>query len=173
VTKLRYALAASLIVLVASPAAAKPAREFMNDAVQGDRSEATLGRLIHSRGHSPAVRAYGSILARDHSRAHMQALSLARRMRLSITDTMMPEARRELTKLQRMKGRAFDREVRRYMIDDHTKDIAEFRSQARHGDRQTAELARQTLPVLEKHLRMAEALPRLKPVRGATTLSSA
>lgn len=159
-TKLRYVLAASLIVLAGGPAAAKPARVFMNDAVQGDRSESTLGRLIQSRGHSPAVRAYGSTLASDHSKAHVQALSLARRMGLPVFDTMMPEARKELAKLQRMNGRAFDREVRRYMIEDHIKDIAEFKSQARRGDRQTAALARQSLPVLKKHLRLAEALPR-------------
>ena len=73
---------------------------------------------------------------------------------------MMPEARAELAKLQHLSGKAFDREVRRYMIEDHTKDIAEFRSQERDGDHQTAALARQTLPVLRKHLAMAEALPR-------------
>lgn len=157
---LRYALAASLITLVAAPAVAKPAGEFMKDAVQGDRSESTLGRLIETRGHSSAVRAYGATLDRDHTMAHRQAVSLARRMHLQVSDTMMPEARRELSKLRHMNGRAFDREVRRYMIHDHTKDIAEFRSQVRHGDRQTAALARQILPVLRKHLRMAEALPR-------------
>jgi len=157
---LRYALAASLIVLVVTPAAAKPGRKFMKDAVQGDRSESTLGRLIESRGHSSAVRAYGATLSSDHIRAHGQAVALAEYMHLPVSDTMMPEARAELAKLRRMNGKAFDREVRRYMIEDHTKDIAEFRSQVRHGDRQTAALARQTLPVLRKHLRMAEALPR-------------
>lgn len=154
------ALALAAVVLVPAPAAAKPASEFLNDAVQGDRSESTLGTLIHSRGHSPQLRAYGATLHKDHATAHGQAVSLARRMHVRVSDTMMPEARTELTKLRRMNGKAFDREVRRYMIEDHTKDIAEFRSQERHGDRQTARLARQTLPVLRKHLAMAEALPR-------------
>jgi len=158
--KFQTLVAASLIALAASPAAAKPAKEFLDDAVQGDRSESTLGRLIQSRGHSPAVRSYGATLARDHTKAHGQAVALARHMRVGVSDTMMPEARDELTKLRHMNGRAFDREVRRYMVEDHTKDIAEFRSQARHGDRQTAALARQTLPVLKKHLAMAEALPK-------------
>jgi putative membrane protein len=147
------------MAVAAAPAAAKPASEFMNDAVQGDRSESTLGRLIQSRGQSRQVRAYGATLLKDHTAAHAQAVSLARRMHVRVNDTMMPEARTELAKLRHMNGRAFDREVRRYMIEDHTKDIAEFRSQARHGDRQTAALARQTLPVLRKHLAMAEVLP--------------
>jgi len=73
---------------------------------------------------------------------------------------MMPEARSEYAKLQRLHGRAFDREVRRYMINDHQKDISKFNDQARHGDRQTARLAQATLPTLRKHLRIAEGLPR-------------
>jgi len=103
-SKLRHPIALSLIILAATPTAAKPATQFMNDAVQGDRSESTLGRLIRSRGHSAAVRAYGATLANDHSRAHAQALALARRMHLSMTDKMMPEARTELTRLQRRRA---------------------------------------------------------------------
>jgi putative membrane protein len=71
---------------------------------------------------------------------------------------MMPEARAEQSKLMHLRGRAFDREVRRYMINDHQKDIAKFEAQARSGDRQTASLARMQLPVLRKHLRIAESL---------------
>jgi putative membrane protein len=46
------------------------------------------------------------------------------------------------------------------MVEDHRKDVAEFKHQADHGNRQTAALAKKTLPVLQKHLKMAEALPQ-------------
>jgi predicted outer membrane protein len=71
---------------------------------------------------------------------------------------MMPEARSEMRKLERLRGGAFDREVRRYMINDHHKDIATFQTQVRSGDRRTAALARAQLPTLEKHLRLAESI---------------
>ena len=71
---------------------------------------------------------------------------------------MMPEARAEYAKLQRLHGRYFDREVRRYMTDDHHKDISDFRDQTRSGDRRTAAIARRQLPTLHTHLRMAESL---------------
>jgi putative membrane protein len=71
---------------------------------------------------------------------------------------MMPEARAEQRKLEHLRGRAFDREVRRYMIHDHREDIAKFEAQARNGDRRTARLAREQLPTLRKHLRIAESL---------------
>lgn len=153
-------LALTAIVMAAAPVSAKPSAKFLKDAVQGDRSEMTLGGMIRMRGASPRVRTYAATLEKDHTLAHRQAISLARRMHVRVSDTMMPEARAELPKLKRLKGKAFDREARRYMIEDHHNDIAEFNEQAARGDRQTAALARQTLPVLEKHLSMAAALPR-------------
>lgn len=80
-------------------------------------------------------------------------------MNVSVPTSMMPEARSEYSKLQHLRGHAFDREVKRYMINDHRKDIGDFAEQARHGDRRTAALARAQLPTLRKHLRMAESLP--------------
>jgi putative membrane protein len=57
-----------------------------------------------------------------------------------------------------MSGRAFDREVRQYMINDHRKDIAAFRAQARSGDRATASYAAATVPVMQHHLAMAQSI---------------
>ena len=146
------------VFLTSSAASAAPASKFLHDAIQGDNSESRLGQLIASRGQGAAVRSYGRTLARDHSAARVQAAAVARRMHVSIPSSMMPEARSEYGKLQRLRGHAFDREVKRYMTDDHQKDISEFEGQAKSGDRQTAALARMQLPVLRKHLRLAERL---------------
>jgi putative membrane protein len=145
-------------LLVSSAAGAAPASKFLHDAIQGDNSETRLGALIASHGSSAAVRSFGRTLVSDHSTAKVQAAAVARRMRVTVPSSMMPEARAEYAKLERMRGRAFDREVRRYMIHDHQEDIAKFEAQARNGDRQTAALARAQLPVLRKHLRIAESL---------------
>lgn len=145
-------------LLASSAAGAAPASKFLHDAIKGDNSETHLGQLIASRGASAAVRSYGRTLARDHSSARAQAAAVARRMHISVPAAMMPEARLEHAKLERLRGRAFDREVRRYMIDDHRKDISDFQDQARHGEPRTAALARAQLPVLRKHLRLAQSL---------------
>lgn len=157
---LRTTLFVSAAVLAASPALAAPPAHFLKDAIQGDYSEATLGRVIQQRAASRQVRNFGAMLTRDHSRALVQAQRVAVRERLHIRATMAPEARDELYRLRRLSGVRFDREVRRYMIDDHRKDIAEFREQARTGDRATASLAAATLPTLRQHLAMAEAIRR-------------
>jgi putative membrane protein len=144
--------------LTSTAALAAPPAKFLQDAIKGDNSEITLGRLIAARGHSAQVRSFGNTLYRDHSTARGQAVAVARQMGVRPPTAMMAEARAERRKLERLHGRAFDMEVRRYMINDHEKDIAKFRAQARSGDRRTSDLARAQLPTLRKHLRIAESI---------------
>ncbi len=154
---IRNALFVAALV-VSTSAAAAPARHFLDDAIRGDNSEATLGRVIAARGYSAQVRSFGRTLTRDHENARAQAASVARSIGMRPPRSMMPVARSEYRRLQHLHGLAFDREVRRYMINDHRKDIATFREQARSSEGPTARLARAQLPTLRKHLRLAESI---------------
>ena len=71
---------------------------------------------------------------------------------------MAPEARAEQKKLKSLRGRAFDHEFTSYMVDDHKKDIADFKKQAGSGDTATRTLAAEALPALKRHLHNAQAL---------------
>lgn len=147
-------------MLASSIAVAAPPAKFLHEAIQGDNSETRLGQLIAGRGASAPVRNFGHALTSDHKQARAQAARVARQMHVPVPRSLMPEARAEYAKLQRLHGQAFDREVRRYMIKDHRKDISDFKEQARGRDRRTAALAQAQLPTLRKHLHMAESLPR-------------
>jgi len=145
-------------ILVPASAFAAPAPVFLRAAIQGNYSEVTLGRMIQHQGSTQDVRSFGSMLVGDHGKGLEQAQAIADRMHLRIAATLTPEARMEQRRLQRLSGRSFDREVRRYMIDDHQKDIALFRAQVRSGDRATAAYAAATIPVMQHHLSMARSL---------------
>ncbi|HEV2595943.1 MAG TPA: DUF4142 domain-containing protein [Sphingomicrobium sp.] len=147
-------------MLASSLAVAAPPAKFLHAAIQGDNSETRLGQLIATQGASSSVRNFGSTLVSDHTQARAQAVEVARKMHVPAPSSMMPEARAEYAKLKRLHGPAFDREVRRYMVNDHRKDIADFEQQARGRERSTAALAQAQLPTLRKHLRLAESLPR-------------
>lgn len=71
---------------------------------------------------------------------------------------MTPEAQQEMTKLQKLSGSEFDKEFARLMVKDHEKDIAEFKKEAASGKGSVQNFASQSLPTLEEHLRIAEAL---------------
>ena len=154
---LRKIIIASTVALSGSAFAAPPA-QFVREAIQGNYSEVTLGRLIQNRSSNPQVRKFGAILVRDHSHGLAEAQAIAARLRLRIAATLTPQARRELVLLRHLNGRAFDREVRRYMVDDHQKDIAEFRAQVRSGDPATSGYAAATVPVMQRHLAMARSI---------------
>ena len=67
-----------------------------------------------------------------------------------------------MTKLKGLSGRDFDKEFARVMVEDHQKDIAEFKKEADGGHGAVQQLAAQTLPTLEKHLQMAKSLSSAK-----------
>lgn len=156
-----FMLGVAAICLVAASATAQPMadRKFLKDALQGDNSEMRLGDLAAQRAASPAVRDYGRTLHDDHARGREDVLRVAQRMGVADTQAMAPEARQEARKLDRLHGRAFDREFVRYMVHDHRKDIADFRKAARRGG-PVGELAQHTLPDLQRHLQMAQQLDR-------------
>ena len=133
-------------------------REFLMQAQQGANSEIMLGRLAAERARNPGVREFGQTLVSDHRQGREEVRSLGYRFGLQPTREMTQEALAERDRLMAMRGRGFDREFIRYMIDDHRKDIAEFRDEAREGHGAVSELARRQLPTLRKHLDMAMAL---------------
>jgi putative membrane protein len=144
--------------LTSTAALAAPAPVFLTDAIRGNFSEVTLGRIIQNRAASDQVRQFGAMLVSDHGNGLAQAQRIAAGLHLRIPAMLTPEARSERLVLQRLRGRAFDHEVRRYMINDHLNDIAKFRAQARSGDRATAGYAAATVPVMQRHLATARSI---------------
>lgn len=143
--------------LAAGAALAQPAEDFLQKAIQGDTSEIMLGRLAIQHGATPAVRNFGQMLVHDHTQAQAEAQALAQRLSISAPTSPTNAAEAERLKLAGLSGRAFDREFVRWMIADHQHDIAEFQREAAQGG-QVGELAQQSLPILQKHLKTAESL---------------
>jgi len=145
--------------LLGASAAHARTDEFLTNAIKGDNSETRLGRLAAERGASSGVRSFGRMLEGDHSAGRKETVPIARRHHVTPPTAMADEARKEYRKLQGLRGRDFDREFARYMVDDHKKDISEFEKEVRSGDpADVRALARKTLPVLRKHLKTAQSL---------------
>ena len=155
-------LASALAVTVgwSTAALADNPREFLEKALQGDNSEIMLGRLAAEQGRDPAVRDFGNTLVNDHRQARDEVRQLGARFGIGATRDVAPEAQEERDKLMGLRGRDFDREFVRYMVDDHRKDIGDFREEAQEGHGPVSALAERQLPTLRQHLRMAIALDR-------------
>ncbi len=149
---------AAIACLIASPAFAKSDKAFLTDAMKGDNSEVALGKLAAQKGESEGVKAFGNTLATDHAKAKDEVAAVATSMKVMVTDHVTPEASKELKKLDKLSGAAFDKEFAAYMVKDHKKDIAEFKEKAAEGNHEVSMLAEKTLPTLEHHLEMAQSL---------------
>jgi putative membrane protein len=153
-------LAAVCISALATTAFAASDKAFLKKALEGDNAEVALGQMAEHNGASQATKAFGHMLAVDHADHKAKVLPIAAAHGVSDTQAMGAGGRIEEVKLKLLEGPSFDREFARYMVHDHQNDIAAFRQEAQAGDPATAALAKQTLPILNKHLDTAQKLVR-------------
>jgi putative membrane protein len=149
---------AAIVVFASGLAFAAEDKGFVKEAIQGDNSEIELGQLAADKGGSQGVKEFGQTLVTDHRKGKIEALAVANKLGVTGTDEVMPEAAAEKKRLEGLSGAAFDKEFASYMVKDHKEDIEKFQKQADSGSSDTGDLARKTLPTLQKHLRMAEKL---------------
>ncbi|HEY9723374.1 MAG TPA: DUF4142 domain-containing protein [Oscillatoriaceae cyanobacterium] len=133
-------------------------RQFVIDAALGDMAEVKLGRLADKHSHTPAVRAFAERMIHDHGQNLDKVKTLAKTLGVTLPKETSSELNGVAEQLEKLKGKAFDRAYLDSMIADHTKDVDDFRKETKeaHAPKVKA-FARETLPVLEEHLRMAKS----------------
>lgn len=135
-------------------------RDFLMDAAMGGMLEVELGRLATQQGASDAVKQFGQRMVDDHSKANEELMSLAQSKGITLPTAIDEKHKKDMTKLSSLSGAEFDREYSKMMLSDHRKDVSEFEKQSTHGtDADLKAFASKTLPTLQEHLKMAEALP--------------
>jgi putative membrane protein len=158
-------LAAMLSAPLASAAGSAPTHSdaFMKEAIQGNLAEIKVGQLAERKGATEGVRQFGAVLVQDHSKANEQAMSAASSM--GVTPPAEPNSKqtRTYTHLASLSGSRFDKAFVKAEVKDHKKDISKYRKQAKAPNSPASTYASASLPVLRKHLRMAEALERHSP----------
>ena len=160
--KIQYGLLVlSVLALVAMPAVAQanvsPAdQSFMQKAAQGGMAEVQLGKLAEQNAQSPEVKAFGARMVRDHSKANDELKQVAAQQGVTLPSS--PDAKDQATeqRLSQLHGAAFDKAYMHDMVQDHRKDVADFKKATSAKDMQLREWVDKTLPVLESHLREAE-----------------
>lgn len=158
-------LAACVACVVAAPAFAKgdehpTGKAFVSAMIQGDNSEVLLGKIAAERGNA-RTKAFGVMLVRDHAKARVAAVKLAKQIGADVPTDIAPEAQTELTRLGGLQKAAFDREFARYMVEDHEHDIAKANAElATRDDARIKAMARTVLPTLRHHLMVARKLQK-------------
>jgi putative membrane protein len=132
---------------------------FINMAATSGVDEVTFGQLAHTRASNPAVRRFAEQMVADHNVANQELVGLAQAKQMT-PPTSMDRAHDQLyQQLQTMHGRAFDRAYMDGQVKDHQMAVETFRTEAQNGtDPQVRSFAQQNLPLMQRHLDMAQKL---------------
>jgi len=152
----------TLNLAAAAPVADKNAEKFLQHVIEGNLAEIQLGKLAQEKSMDDGIRAFGDMLATDHSAGNEKAMQVA--TSLGVNTPTEPNKTQKATydKLSKLSGSAFDRQFAKMMVDDHKKDIREFEKESKSSNAQVAQFAKDTLPTLREHLEAAQSLAKVK-----------
>jgi putative membrane protein len=155
-------IGALLLSLAAIPAMAAMSSEdktFAHKAAAGGQAEVAFGQLAKQNASAPAVKQFGEQMVTDHTQANQELMQIAKSQSLDLPKGLDAKHQAKERTLSTTKGTAFDKAYMQDMVQDHKEDVADFRKEAQHGqDPQLKAFAAKYLPVLEKHLQMAQSI---------------
>src|SRR5689334_4190084 len=168
--KNRYLIMSVVLILAgfSTQALAKSDTAFLNEAIQINLAEISVGDLAQKNGGSDDVKSFGKMLVDDHTASNMKATSLAQSN--GVTPPTEPKAadKQKHDELAKLSGADFDREFAKAMVKGHEEAISKFEA-ASKGDDDIAKFAQETLPTLQKHLKTAQSLESSKSTQNEAT----
>jgi putative membrane protein len=171
----KYAVVAAGVLLSlagTSLAAAADASggKFMKEAIQGNLAEVKVGQLAQEKGATQGVKDFGAALVKDHGSANESAAQVAQQMKVTPPGKPNMKQTQVYDKLSKLSGDKFDQQFIKAMVKDHEEDIAKYERES-HESGPAADYAKQILPALKSHLKMAEDLAGSEHVALATQSS--
>jgi len=142
-----------------SPVNGNSDQSFVQDAIQGNRAEITLGKLVVSKTKNPSVKQFAEMMVKDHTQALSQLQQLAQQKNIQVPEGLPPDAQQLQSKLESATGKQFDKDYIAGMVQDHQKDVNDFQEASQSAkDPDVKQLATQLTPTLERHLQKAQQI---------------
>jgi len=133
--------------------------QFVHKASASDLAEITLGQIGMKQGQSAEVKQFAQQMVTDHTMSSKELLAIAGKKGLAPATQMDEKHKALVGKLLALKGAEFDRAYMEHMVIDHKEAVALFQGEANNGkDADLKAFAAKTLPVIQKHLKMAQEL---------------
>ncbi len=139
----------------------KASQKFITNAIEGDIAEINIGQLAQEKGQSDAVKQFGAMLVKDHGEHKAKAEEVASQLGVKPPTGSSFGAKATYAKLKILSGASFDRNFAKAMVKDHQEDIKEFEKESSKND-PAGQLAKESLPTLQKHLQQAQQLTAQK-----------
>jgi putative membrane protein len=160
------ALSGAAGVALAQDKVDSASQKFLTSAMEGDYAEIDVGKLAQEKGTSQAVKDLGAKLVEDHT-AHLQkAKQVADQVGVKDPGGASIMEKASYAKLKALSGATFDRTFAKDMVSDHQSDIKEYKKEAAKSD-PVGQLAKDTIPTLEDHLKMAQSASQEAQTTGS------
>lgn len=132
--------------------------EFANMAAKGGQAEIQMAQLALQKSQNKDVQKYANRMIKDHTKAGNDLDKIAAKKGMTLDKTPTAEQTQMLTDLQAASGADFDRMyIQMGGSAAHQKMEGLFSSEANNGtDPDLKKFAAKTLPVVQKHLAMAQ-----------------
>jgi len=158
-----FALAGCLVAALAATAGGGREGEPLTDAqfVQlvsaNDLAEINLGKIAAMQANSPDVKMFAEHMVTDHTKSSKELLQIANKQGLKPAPKMDAKSQALSTQLLGLKGPAFDQAYMKHQVMAHQIAVRAFKAEASNGkDAELKSFAAKTLPIIEKHLKMAQ-----------------
>ncbi|HEY6433552.1 MAG TPA: DUF4142 domain-containing protein [Acetobacteraceae bacterium] len=155
------ASALGLMCQANAAALSKQDASFVNQAAETNLAEISAGQMALGKSPSQAVAQLAQTMVSDHTQSNQQLSQIAGQQGFSLPSEPSAQQRAQARHLSGMSGQQFEQAFARDQVQDHRTAIAAFQKEARSShDPALKSFAQQTIPVLQKHLQMAEAASR-------------
>lgn len=135
--------------------------KFITDAGHGGMMEVDLGNAAMKSAMSQSVKDFGKMMVDDHTTLNNSLKDIATKKNFMIPAGVTADQQKEMDDLNKKTGKDFDKAYVKMMVDDHKKDIADFKKASESlTDTDLKNFATNALPVLQKHLDAIEAIQK-------------
>jgi len=175
-------LLAVVPLLIATPALAQQGssainqsgKEFLDFAAQVNQSEIQGGLAAEKKADAPAVRAFARLMVLDHTELESQLAAVATENGVQLPNGPSEQAKQQMATLQEMAGAKFDAAYMQHMVQGHEQAVQRFKSEKGQAQSQPVQaVVAATLPIIEQHLALAQAVQSGILNQGAGTIGSA
>lgn len=133
--------------------------EFVQNAAMAGLAEVAMGEMAARKAIGTSVRDFAQRMVQDHRRANQRLAEIAGRHGISVPGALDEEHAEQERQLDAQVGDTFDLEYVNSQVTAHEQAVTLFRSYAKSGGGDDLRsFARDTLPILEEHLRLAQQL---------------
>ena len=150
--------------MAASASVAPADRQFLETAAHYDMSEANQAELAENQATRSDVKDLAKMMEQDHKDSYWHLSELASKTGVAIPKGIDSAKDPTISSLHHLKGNRFDSQFARDQIAVDQREIALFKREADHGqDPDVKAYAAKMVPVLEKHLHLAQECTKPGP----------